>query len=592
MLAGQYTALDHVYLVGSYGSDQLSFHQYGYRATAGAEYGGSYPWYHTTGDTIGNLSMALAAEVAKMAVATAALLAVTPAPPTDFALRDLGASGSLHAAWTLNAEPDVAGYKLLWGTAARAYTDSVILGRVGQCRISGLTNGTRYYAAVVAFDSTGHESGFSPEQSAIPGLVPLPPAAPLALPGWFSMEVCWRANQELDFAGYNICRSTRSRSGYARLNSGLVTDTTWHDSSLLSDTMYYYVITAVDTQGYESDSSAEVRGKPVTLDHGILLVDETRDGTGQPGSPSDQQQDAFYHGIMHGFSYTDWDAAQQGVPTAGDVGPYSTIVWHADEFQQQQLAEAAPGIANHLAHDGRLWLVGWKPVLGMMGSGRYPYNFAAGQFPYDLLHLRRAEQSLISDFIGAAGVSGYPDIAVDSAKLLPAMHGRLPFTDALLPRDAEAVLTFNSYSGDTFAGKPVGVRWTGGPHRAVCFGFPLYYCRNAEARQLAIRVLADLGEPYGVAEQPAGPQPRSALAVLPNPVAGSALVSYSVPAAGPLRICLYDAAGRLVRVLAAGSRQAGSWSLRLDRRSLRAGVYFCRLESGVERKTARVEIVD
>ena len=33
-------------------------------ATAGAEYGDFYPWYHTTADTIGNLSMPLAAEVA------------------------------------------------------------------------------------------------------------------------------------------------------------------------------------------------------------------------------------------------------------------------------------------------------------------------------------------------------------------------------------------------------------------------------------------------------------------------------------------------------------------------------------------------
>jgi hypothetical protein len=361
---------------------------------------------------------------------------------------------------------------------------------------------------------------------------------------------------------------------------------------LLSDTIYYYVATAVDTQGHERDSSAEVRGKPITLDHGILLVDETRDGTGQPGSPSDQQQDAFYHEIVHGFSYTDWDAAQQGVPTAGDIGPYSTVVWHADEFQQQQLAEVVPGIENYLAHGGRLWLVGWKPIAGIMGSGRYPYNFSPGQFPYDALHLRRAEQSLISDFTGATGASGYPDVAVDSTKLLPAMRGRLPFIDALLPRDAEAVLTFNSYSGDTFAGKPVGVRWLGGQHRAVCFGFPLYYCYNAQARQLAIRVLTDLGEPYGVGEQPAGPHLRSELTVIPNPVAGSALVNYSVPAAGPLRLSLYDAAGRRVRVLAAGSGQAGSWSVRLDSRGLRAGVYFCRLEAGAERKTARVEIVD
>ena len=31
--------------------------------------------------------------------------------------------------------------------------------------------------------------------------------------------------------------------------------------------------------------------------------------------------------LLRGFRYTDWDATVSGVPLAGDVGPYSTIVW-------------------------------------------------------------------------------------------------------------------------------------------------------------------------------------------------------------------------------------------------------------------------
>jgi hypothetical protein len=70
----------------------------------------------------------------------------------------------------------------------------------------------------------------------------------------------------------------------------------------------------------------------------------------------------------------------------------------------------------------------------------------------------------------------------------------------LYPRDADTVLTFNAALGDSFQGKPVGVRWLNGPGKAVCFGFPLYYTVESEAFVLARKVLDDLGEPYGVSE--------------------------------------------------------------------------------------------
>ena len=138
----------------------------------------------------------------------------------------------------------------------------------------------------------------------------------------------------------------------------------------------------------------------------------------------------------------------------------------------------------------------------MNGTGHYPYAFSAGQFAYDCLHLTGASESPPQDFIGASGKSGYPDLTIDSAKMLPTMHGRLPFVDAFVPRDAETTLTFNSFSGDSFQGRPVGIRWLNAPGRVVFFGFPFYYAKDAEARPVALKVMQDLGEPYAVEEAP------------------------------------------------------------------------------------------
>jgi hypothetical protein len=448
-MASLYTPLAHSVDNEQYGSDQLAFEYYGYKSTAGAEYGDFYPYYHTTADTIGNCSMPLAAEVCKMAVATAASLALAPAAPEDFTLQDAGVGNTLAASWHPGSSPDVAGYKVAWGTEPQTYTDSAMLGLITSYSITNLQNGTRYYATVMAVDSAGHEGYPAPEQSAVPGLVPFPPANVVALPTYYGMAFTWLTNRERDLAGYNLYRSTVSGSGYERVNSALIADTTFRDSGLQSDTMYYYVVTAVDTTGNESGHSAEVRGKPVTLDHGILLVDETRDGSGRPGSPSDEQQDAFYHLLLHGARFTDRDVASQGIPMAGDVGPYSTIVWHADDYTQMLVKEAVPGLANYLTQGGRMWYVGWQPVRGLMGSStHYPYTFLPGEFPYDYLHLSGASQDQSPEFIGAAGQAGYPGISTDSAKMVAAAHGRLSFGDVLYPRDADIVLTFNWLFGD------------------------------------------------------------------------------------------------------------------------------------------------
>jgi len=592
-MAAQYTTLAHrITLDSSALSDHYFFWVQGYAATAGHEHGpvwpDPYPYMHTTGDTIGNLSMPLAGEVAKMAVASLAILAVHPAPPDDFVLRDVGIARSLDASWLPNTEPYLMGYKLLWGTASHAYTDSVILGRVTTYRITGLQNGTHYYSTVVAFDSSGRESGQAPERRAGPGGIPDPPSGFAALPFYFGMRLTWQRNSESDLWGYNIYRSTTPGGNYQKLNLAVLPDTAYRDSSLLSDTAYYYVVTAVDTNRYESVYSSEAQGKPITLDHGILLVDETRNGTGQRGSPTDAQQDAFYHAMLQGSRYQDWDVTQQGVPLTGDVGPYSTLVWHADDYQELLIYPALPGLANFLTNGGKLWMVGWRAIYGLMNQmGGYPYTFISGDFPYDYLHLTASAESRSLDFLGSMGIAGYPDISADSMKLVSTWHGKMLFVNTAIPRDAETIFTFNSASGDTaFQGKPVGVRWLNGPHRVVFFGFPFYFMKDQEARQVAIKVLQDLGEAVGVeGGSPSIPLATALFPIHPNPFRGGTNIQYALAGFGQVRLSVYNVSGQLVRELASGEKAPGKYTTYWDgkdqnTRRAPSGVYLYRLEVG------------
>jgi hypothetical protein len=66
-------------------------------------------------------------------------------------------------AWDQNSEPDITGYKLHYGTSSRAYEHTQDAGNSTTCTISDLSEGTTYYLAVTAYNSSGSESGFSDE---------------------------------------------------------------------------------------------------------------------------------------------------------------------------------------------------------------------------------------------------------------------------------------------------------------------------------------------------------------------------------------------------------------------------------------------
>ncbi len=80
-------------------------------------------------------------------------------------------------------------------------------------------------------------------------------------------------------------------------------------------------------------------------------------------------------------------------------------------------------------------------------------------------------------------------------------------------------------------------------------------------------------------------------AVAPNPVRGQSDVRFTLPAAGPVRVSVYDAIGRHVATLLEGTLDAGTHETRLDAETLAPGVYLIRLDAGSESRTTRAVVV-
>ncbi|OYD16312.1 hypothetical protein CH333_03690, partial [candidate division WOR-3 bacterium JGI_Cruoil_03_44_89] len=254
---------------------------------------------------------------------------------------------------------------------------------------------------------------------------PLPPQCLEALPSHKSIELVWRDNWETDLTGYNVYRKEGAAGTYVIVNDSLVSEPSFMDTLVESGEWYYYVVTAVDSGELESDYSLPDSASPMSFDEGIILVDETWDGPGNPGNPTDEMVDEFYRDLFLGMEFDEWDVASQGIPELTTIGRYSVVVWYADHYVQPLASEFVPSFARYLEAGGKLWFVGWRPVLDIVGGGSYPYTFGEGDFLYDYLGCDEAFDSLSYEFVGASGLGGYPDIEVDTTKIPSSWDGMM-----------------------------------------------------------------------------------------------------------------------------------------------------------------------
>jgi len=232
---------------------------------------------------------------------------IPPAAPTNLAAT--AGEEEVGLDWDDNSEPDMASYNIyrsLTSGSGYAYVDN---SPVSEFLDIGLTNDVTYYYVVTAVDTGDNESANSTEANATP--TDLPPAVPTnlsAVAGDRLVDLDWDDNSESDLAGYNIYRSLTSGSDYTYIDNSVTSAYT--DTELTGGTTYYYVVTAVDGNPYESGYSDEVSATPSDLPPvspinlnatpGDKLVDLDWDDNGE----SDLAGYNIYRSLTSGSGYT------------------------------------------------------------------------------------------------------------------------------------------------------------------------------------------------------------------------------------------------------------------------------------------------
>jgi hypothetical protein len=196
--------------------------------------------------------------------------ATVPPVPTGLT----ATAGKAQVALTWNASSGAASYYVKRSTTSGSGYAQIATPAAANYTDTGLTNGTKYYYVISAYNSAGQSSNSS-EVSVTPMAPAGPPAAPAnlqATAGNAQVMLTWSASASA--TSYNVKRSTTSGGPYAILSSPTVTNFT--DTGLTNGTTYYYVVSALNSAG-ESGNSAQASAAPVNAPADVTVtIDPTK----------------------------------------------------------------------------------------------------------------------------------------------------------------------------------------------------------------------------------------------------------------------------------------------------------------------------
>jgi uncharacterized protein len=207
---------------------------------------------------------------------------IPPAAPVRIA-GSIDSAGIVHLHWAANREADLKGYKVYFAYGPRdqfaqltthALTDTTFTDTISMKSLN-----RRVWYEVVAVDNTNNHSAYS-APVAIKKLVVIPPTAPVAgaiTTKGHSVSIEWIESRSEGAAGYEIFRTSTTPGNPVWTSIGrLHQDWSTHslhftDSSIATNTDYYYTAETLDSNGSRSARSFQVHVRSNVTDSLPLL---------------------------------------------------------------------------------------------------------------------------------------------------------------------------------------------------------------------------------------------------------------------------------------------------------------------------------
>ncbi len=581
--------------LNSAGSDSYAFWERGYPAIYYEEHQFS-PNYHTITDLVANINPQYVKEVIKASTAVAVTYDQTPSLVTGLHINDTGTGNSLLANWSdFSLESDVVSYKI-FVTPDLAVTPLEYTTTATSYTIPNLITDQQYYIGVEAFDSDGN-GGLALFVTGTPHVIPQAPVGFNDMPNMHVVILNWSANLELDIAGYRIYRSTSPDGPFALLNSSLLSTTSYEDTSVSDLIYYYYKVVAVDTDNHESLPTDVIRTRALTLNQGILIVDETRNNTGSSVfAPNDVISDQFFDTVLQDFTRAQFDSETDGTLKLADIGIYSSILWHGNDFGNMSYPYLVRDeISKYIRAGGKILISSYLPSQAFDINNNYPFTYAEGSFVYDNFGIQDIAYDHRARFKYAQPQnSDFPPLTVDTLKTLAPLQGHIYTIESIgAANNAESIYFYGSDYPDStnlgsMNGLPIGVYYQTGTGKTIMLSFPLYNMNEIEVENLMHYVFNELfGEQVSNEDDVIMPSTGISISnIYPNPFNNS--VSLEIGQAKTnlsINISVYNVKGQKVKTLFSGISKDRVNSLNWDGRDTKgnpvsSSIYFIKAEQG------------
>lgn len=587
-------------------TDSRSFHEEGFPAIYYDEYDFS-PNYHTPDDIIANCDMEYCTEIIKASSAMLIYSIEAPGLVNNLVAHDVGDGSSIKLSWAQSESEFLEGYNIYFGTNE----DNLIFHSsvdISTQIITGLQEGNLYYFGVSSVDKEGNES-ITRNISAVPHSVPRTPVDLVAEPKLNAVELSWEANTEVDLLGYKIYKVPVTTFDNFPPLTFYTTDTSFIDEDIVSGMWYEYFVYAFDVDSNYSIEASSVTSRAVTLDKGILFVNETLGGDGSSGNPSLSQLYDFYLSLPE-FNYElEWiDTWDEPTFNLAHLGAHQTVIWHIDKTSDVSTYQYIDIIKAYLDYGGNLLFTGYKPSKAFANASSMFNEYQEGSFIYDYLKISSSENSLLALNNGAKSESnGYPNLTLDPEKVNSA-DGHIKTIEAIFP--VEGSNTIYSYLSEydssnikgSLKGKPIGLEYLSNDYNIVLLTLPLYYIEETQAQEFLNYVLKNkFDTPTGIENDTDNEKIINDYYLsqnYPNPFNPTTTISFTIPNVGDeyiralqTKLIVYDILGREVKTLVNEIKSPGTYEIIFDASDLSSGTYFYRLTSGNFIQTKKMLLV-
>jgi hypothetical protein len=553
------------------------------------------PVYHSDQDLVVNLDPAYCAQVIRASLATAVSFANMPSAPQNLQVCDLGTGSALQLSWDALTDPDIDHYLVYHGVNSLGENPPIQL-NANQYILQNLSEGIQYQLAVSSVDAEGHES-YQVSATGSSRNLPRMPQGFSVMPELDHIALSWQANTELDLQGYIIYRSNALGETGAQLHNGILSSPQFSDADVVGEigNYYYYRVAAIDTDGNLSESTQVIRSRPVSLNCGVLIVDESADFAGSnPFQPTDEMVDSFFAGIMTDFSVHELDLATttEGLRLS-DIGIYSSILWHGmDPSETTAPYVLREQFQSYIQLGGKLFYTGYFPSKAWGLNSGYPANFANDDFLTQVLGIGAADYGSATRFKAAnPQLAAYPLLEVDPDKTFPAFDGHILKVESISASTyGTDIYHFASdFASDTgqglLNGMPVGVYAEYGAGKSFVTSVPLYHIKTDQATALTNYVFHNVfNEPLSNDDsQNNVPAMMSMGSAYPNPFRQSTQIEVKgADPASEITVKVYNLKGQLVQSLHQGkSLPVYNWDGRNEKgQAVSSGIYLIRAEQG------------